>query len=130
MEKRGEILVGNVVFIILNLIYLSILVVFIYSQGSGVKIVEETYAKEIALLIDSSQPGMFFYLDMENAYDIAKEKNVDFDNIVSINGNLITVTLDSSNDRKGYSYSFFNDVNVEIKPFKDEKKYQFLIEEK
>ncbi len=127
MDKKGEILVGNVVFIILNLLYLSILIIFLFTQGSGVKIVEETYAKQIALLIDSSQPGMFFYLDMENAYEIAKERNVAFEDIVSKNGNLITVTLDNSNDRKGYSYSFFNNVNVDIIPQEGKKIYTFTI---
>ena len=130
MNKKGDILVGNVVFIILNVIYLSILVIFLYTQGSGVKIVEETYAKEIALLVDYSQPGMFFYLDMGKAYDIAEERNVDFDKIVSKDENLITVTLDSSNNRKGYSYSFFNNVNVVITPQKEKKIYVFSIEEK
>ncbi len=130
MDKKGDILTGNVIFIILNVIYLSILVLFLYNQGSGVILLEEVSAKQIALLIDSAQPGEFFYLNMEKAYDVAKKEGVDFSKIISKDSNLITVKLKDVDNRKGYSYSFFNDVNVVITPIEDKKMYLFLIEEK
>ena len=66
-NKKGEILVGNVIFIVLNIIYLSILITFLYTRASGAVLLEEVSAKQIALLIDGAQPGMFFYLNMEQA---------------------------------------------------------------
>ncbi len=40
MKKRGAILVENVVFLILNLLFLSILVLFLVKQGSGATVLE------------------------------------------------------------------------------------------
>ena len=53
-KKRGEIVLENIIFIILNLAFLTILVLFIISQGNGSVILEQSYAKQIALLIDAA----------------------------------------------------------------------------
>ena len=129
-NKKGEILVGNVIFIVLNIIYLSILITFLYTRASGAVLLEEVSAKQIALLIDGAQPGMFFYLNMEQAYDSAEENGVDFSSIITKNGNTITVKLDNEGGRAGYSYSFFNDVDVNISNITKNKEYKFIIEEK
>ena len=68
MKKRGQILAENVIFIVLNLIFLAILVLFIYSKSGSEAILEEKYAKQIALIIDSAKPGMNISLNMEDAY--------------------------------------------------------------
>ena len=65
MKKRGTILVENVIFIILNLLFLIILILFIAKQGSGAIIVEQSYAKQIALLIDSAKPISIIELNMD-----------------------------------------------------------------
>lgn len=113
MNNRGVILVENIVFIILNLIFLTILVLFIARQGEGAVILEESYAKEIALLIDSAKPGMVMQLDMEDAREVAEKNGIDFDKIVKREKNIITVKLTKDS---GYSYSFFNDVDVSVFP--------------
>ena len=111
-KKRGQILVENIIFIILNLVFLTILILFIYSKSGGEAVLEEKYSKQIALIIDSAKPGMIIHLNMENA--IKKAKNNGFkENIVSISGNTVTVKL---REKGGYPYSFFNDVSVSIFP--------------
>ena len=65
MEKRGTVLVENVIFIILNLLFLSILVLFLVKQGSGAIVLEQAYSKQISILIDSAKPPMEIQLDME-----------------------------------------------------------------
>ena len=108
MQKRGTILVENIIFIILNLIFLTILVLFIARQGEGAVILEESYAKEIALLIDSAKPGMKITLNMQDAVELAKKEKYG-DKIISIDDNLVTVKI---HDKGGSSYSFFNDVEL------------------
>jgi uncharacterized protein (UPF0333 family) len=77
MKKRGQVLIENVVFIILNLVFLSIMVVFLMRQASGGAIMQETYAKQVALLIDSAKPGMIMQLNMQNALKQAKQNGYD-----------------------------------------------------
>jgi hypothetical protein len=108
MFKRGNILTENVIFIILNLVFLAVLILFIFRQGAGITTLEQSYAKQIALLIDSAKPGMEITLDIKDAKDSGGDwfkKN--YPNTVTINGNIVTIKL---SEKSGYSYSFFNDV--------------------
>ncbi len=114
MKKKGQILVENVVFIILNLIFLTILILFIYSKIGSESLLEEKYSKQIALLIDSAKPGMIIHLNMEDAINEAKKNNFN-ENIVFVSGNTITVKLREKGEN---SYSFFNDVDVSVYPDK------------
>ena len=99
----------NIVFIILNLIFLMILILFLARQGEGAVLLEQTYAKQIALLIDSAKPGMVMVIDMEKGKTLAEKNGLEFGEVIKVNGNVVTVRL---SEKGGYSYSFFNDVNV------------------
>lgn len=111
--RRGDILTGDVIFLVLNLIFLAILILFVVTKTNDAAIMEEKYAKQIALIIDSSKPAMRINLNMEDAIKKAVDNNQDIGagllQIVQINGNVVTVKLE---EKGGYSYSFFNDVNV------------------
>ena len=124
-NKRGEVLVENIIFIVLNLLFLTILMLFLLRQGDGAIVLEQSYAKNIVLLIDSAKPVMEIQLNMEKAKEVAKKNNVNFEDIVKIEDNLIIVKL---SEKGGYSYSFFNDVEATAYP-KDEF-YVFIINEK
>ncbi len=110
LRKKGQILVENVMFLVLNLIFLSILILFVYSKSGGDAILEEKYAKQIALIIDSAKPEMEIHLNMEDAFREADKNNFDKKNIVSVSGNTVTVKLRGEG---GYSYEFFNNVAME-----------------
>ena len=121
INKRGEILVENVLFIVLNILFISLLIFFLFKQGSGAILLEQTYSKQIALMIDSAKPTMEIKLNMEKAQKIAEENKVDFGEAVNINGNLVKVKL---SQKGGYEYSFFNDVEAKAFPeIDDQNKY-------
>jgi|TARA_B100001971_G_scaffold201305_1_gene213882 hypothetical protein len=123
-EKKGNILVENIIFIVLNLIFLTILFLFLFSKVGDAAVLEEKYAKQIALMIDSAKPGMEIHLNMEKALK-KKEDSWNFKNVVSINDNIVTVKL---RENGGYSYSFFNDVELENPyPIEEDTKYRFKI---
>lgn len=112
-EKKGVILMENVIFIILNILFLAILILFLLRQGQGAVLLEQSYAKQIALLIDSAKPGMVIILDMSKAKELAEKNGLEFEEIVIKANNVITVKL---SEEGGYSYSFFNDVDVSVRP--------------
>lgn len=109
MKDKGgtTLLIENIIFIILNLVFIAILIFFLLSKSGTAAVLEEKYAKEIALLLDSAKPGMIISLNMEDAIKIGKENLGN--EIVSINGNVVTVRL---RDNGGYSYSFFNNLTI------------------
>lgn len=120
LNRKGAILIENVVFLILNVVFLSILILFITLQGSGLIILEQSYAKQVALIIDSAKPGMIIFLDFEKGFKEIKEnfgesyniKNNLKNDIIKINDNVVIIKLNKDTERKGYSYSFFNEIEL------------------
>jgi hypothetical protein len=124
MNKRGQILIENVVFIILNLIFITILILFVMLKSGSEATFEDKYSKQIALMIDSAKPEMIIVLNMEDAIKKAEKNNWGKNNIVSIEGNMVTVKL---RDGKGASYPFFNDVNLDDPYTIKDKEYRIKI---
>ena len=126
--KRANILTENIIFIVLNLTFLVILILFVFTRTGSAAVLEEKYAKQIALLIDAAEPGMSIHLNIEDAIKTAEEKKIPIDEIVKITGNLVTVKLENG---VGYSYTFFNDVDVSANfDTLTRKEYYFVISEK
>lgn len=123
MRKRGNILAGNVIFIILNLLFLSILIGFVYLQTDNAAEIEERYSKNIALLIDSAKPVMEIKLNMKDAIEKAESNKYPVDDIVRIVGNEVFVQL---RDNGAHSYSFFNDVELN-EPYRDGDNFVIII---
>ena len=66
---------------------------------------------------------------MEDAIQKAEKENFPAGEIVKINGNVVTVKLREKGS--GYSYSFFNDVEVNANfDTLNKKEYYFVISEK
>ena len=124
MKKRGTILVENIIFIVLNLVFLSILFLFLFSKMNGTAILEEQYAKKIALAIDAAKPEMKLIFNMNDAVEKANDEKFD-GKIVSIEGNVVTVGL---HEKGGYSYSFFNDVDFDALYYYPDENGMFELE--
>jgi len=125
-KKKGEMLMENLIFIILNLVFLGILVLFLINQGNGAIFLERSSAKQISLLIDASSLNSLLKLDFEKPMKAAEKNGVDIGDIVKIDNekNLVTISL---KEKSSYSYHFFNDVKVESYP--DGIYYIFTIED-
>lgn len=105
--KKGNLLTENVIFIILNILFLSILIVFLFSKANSAAVLEEKYAKEVALALDSARPGMTINMSLADAVNAAGKNGIDSNHVINIKGNIVTVDLQG---KAGYAYSFFNDV--------------------
>lgn len=125
-KKKGEILVENIIFIVLNLVFFGILILFLINQGSGAIFLEKFTAKQVALLIDSSAPDMLMKIDFEKQKDLAEKNGIDFGKILEIDNqnNIVVVSL---KEKSSYQYHFFNDVEVTAYP--DGNYYVFTVKE-
>lgn len=117
MKKKGEAgLLETIVFLILNLVFFSVMGYFVYNSGSQTFIFEQAYAKQLALIIDNSKPEMVVMMNLDEIMPIAIEKNVPLNQIFSIDdkNNLVIVRLNSNG---GYNYHYFtnNLVKLEVK---------------
>lgn len=116
MKKRGEILVENVIFIVLNILFFSILILFLVKQSAGSYLLEQGYSKQIALLVDSALPGTIMTLNMPQALTIAKKNNFNFNKVVTFSKGNVNVNLSSGG---GYSYHYFSSYTPHAYPLNE-----------
>ena len=127
-NKKGDILMENLIFIILNVVFLGILILFLINQGNGVIFLERSSAKQISLLIDSASPNSILKLNFEKALEMAEENGISKGEVIKIDNEKNTVTV-SLKEESYYTYHFFNEVNVDHYPDKDGIYYIFTIGE-
>ncbi len=127
-NKKSDTLIENLVFILLVIVFVSIMYFTITRAGSQSVLYEQIYAKQIALIIDKAKPGMEIELDTFEMQRLSRKNNY-LGNLVNINNdeNKINVKLI---DGKGYSYYFFNDVDVGWNHDKEKRKLFLEIIEK
>jgi hypothetical protein len=124
-NKRGF-LFTNLILIIIAITFLGILYLFVAKQGNGAIVLEQSYAKNIALLIDASTPVMEMRLNMPDAFELAEKNKINVNEIVKIQDNYVIVKL---SEKGGYRYSFFNDVEVVVYPDVLHKDYIIFIKD-
>ena len=118
--KVGALLFPTVIFIVLNIMIFGALLIFVLRTASGAAVYEQTYVKQIVLLLDSAEPVMEIKLNMEEGMKIAEKNEMYFHDIVKIEDNIVTVKLSKGG---GYSYSFFNELDVTAYPDVPNKNY-------
>lgn len=109
MNKKAEadeVLMQQIIFIVLNVFFFAALLIFVLMAGSEPAVVQEIYAKKIALTIDSMNPGMEVNISADKFYDAIKKPNVE--NPVVLNENSVIVKLEKENT--GYIFNFYSDL--------------------
>jgi len=108
-NKKGmDVLHGAIIFVVLNIIFFVVMFFFVARAASGATLVEQKYAKRIALLIDQAKPGTNISIDLQEVYFLADKNNMDRLSTVRIDNEKkkVVVQVDVG---KGYSYTFFSD---------------------
>lgn len=111
-NKRGiDVLSSTLVFLLLNVVFFAIMFGFVARAGSGATVVEQVYAKQIALIIDQAKPGTSINMNIEEIYELADKNKFSRQNIIKIDNekNQVYVQVDEG---KGYSYNFFSSGEV------------------
>ncbi len=124
-NKKG-LLFNHLIIIIIAILFLGILYAFVARQSKGAIVLEQSYAKNIALLIDASRPIMEMRIDMAPAFKLAKKNNIPLNEIVKIQDNYVIVKLSEAG---GYKYSFFNNVLVNAYPDEVNNDYIVFVED-
>jgi len=114
-NKKANILTETVIFIVLNVVFFSVMILFIYMQSSSVHLEEERVAKQIALLIDAAKPGTEIEINLEKFFAKA-DKGIDMGEAIEIDNKKNLVIVRGSED-SFYEYGFFNDCVEVLYPY-------------
>lgn len=111
-NKKAELLQEHVIFIVLNISFFIILLLFIYSQSSSIHPIEETTAKKIALIIDVAKPGTFIRINLHDFFEKSYNNGIEKRFALKIDPNKNIVII-SGDEESYYEYSYFNNINVQ-----------------
>lgn len=112
-NKKGETgVLETTIFIILNVVFMALLLIFVYNSKNGAIVYEDIYAKQIALIIDNAEPGMVIGINAKNLLEKAEKNGISKEKTVSVKGNEVVVSL---SENGGSSFSFFSDYDVEAR---------------
>lgn len=111
-KKADNSLMENVVYIIVIAAFFAVMFLFIARAGSQATVVEQIYAKQIALSIDKAKPGTIIELDISKLYEAARKNKISEKEMLKIDSdnNKVQVRLVGG---KGYEFMFFNNAKVE-----------------
>tara|TARA_Y100000034_G_scaffold119917_1_gene162191 strand:- start:1117 stop:1518 length:402 start_codon:yes stop_codon:yes gene_type:complete len=113
LNKKANILQENLVFIILNVVFLAAMLIFIYLKASSIHLMEEESAKKIALLIDTAKPNTEIQLNLKDFFEKAEKEGMKRDKTVEIDKTRNLVIVRGSKD-SSFQYGYFNDIGVEL----------------
>lgn len=111
-DKRAEILMSHVIYIILVVLFAAGIFYVIAQQKNGAAIWEEFYAKEISRIINLAKPGDEILLNVQKATEIARKNELrSFSELFQFNNPENEICVKLSPGRKT-CYSYFNEVDV------------------
>ncbi|OGJ20401.1 hypothetical protein A3K73_00105 [Candidatus Pacearchaeota archaeon RBG_13_36_9] len=108
-SKKGaeDFLNSKVAFIVLNVIFIALMLFYLLRVQKGASLIEQTYAKQIALIIDQAKPGTSLNIDISELYSLADKNNFGREGTVKIDYAAKKVIVKVA-DGRGYSFNFFS----------------------
>ncbi len=106
-----NILMENMIYLLIFILFFMLMFYFVSANNNRASFWEDFYAKEIALLIDNSEPGTSFSVDVSELSRVAIKNKIDVGRLISVN-NLKNTIIVSTRHGEGTSFGFFNDVDV------------------
>lgn len=104
MSEESNPLIGNVVFVVLTILFFALMLFIVVRLGTTDAAYEQIYAKRIALMIDSAKAPTTIAMDITELYKRgAKNK---FGPYITIKDNNVIVQL--IKEGGGYSYQYFS----------------------
>jgi len=112
MNKRGNLLESNLVFLIVATLFIVGMFLFVSNYKNGAALQEDFYAKEIAYLINAAEPGTEVKLDVTDAMRLAEKNDVaDLTQIIQIDNENQEVIV-SLTPGAGKAFPYFNNVVI------------------
>lgn len=131
-NKKGmDIAYREIIFILLNIVVFGSVMFFVFKASTGAIIYEQMYAKQIALSLDSSEPGMNITFGFKEGYEMAEKNNYDGEGdkllVIDEENSYVRVMLSS---RGGYKYKYFSDHSYKVFHDIDDKEITVSVSEK
>jgi hypothetical protein len=107
-KNKNGVVMGAVLFILLNIMFFSMALLFVRDRTGGDEVKEKILAKEIALFINSAEPETLILFDIQEYRDIASENRIPDERMIKIEDGKVIVALKGTE----FSYPYFSDYKI------------------
>ena len=108
-KKAVDLISSVVIFVILNVLFFSMMFLYLGNVSSGASFTENVYSKKIALAIDDLRPGTELTIYAPELFNVAEKNGLAPDKILDIDYGHRTVTIRVANEN-GKTYGYFSDL--------------------
>lgn len=130
LNKKGQEALGdNLIFLFLVVFFYVIMLIFAKANVTGYAVYEQTYAKQISLLIDEAKPGMTFIVNMGDAMHFVEKNNKPLTDVVFIDSSSSKVVV-RLGERGGYYMPYLSNYKITYQPLNSAGLFVFKVEEK
>lgn len=116
LNKRGQDLtISILIFILLNIAFFSMMMLFVQRVSSDALIYEEAYAKKIGLILNRAEPGMEFTINITKLIKTALKNNIgpgEISEIIQIDTEKGIVKVKAKKEG-GFNYNYFSKINLD-----------------
>ena len=115
-KKRADMVYPIVIFIILNLIFMSTMLLFVKRASSDSLRYEEVYAKKIGLMLNRAESGIYYEINITDLIKNAQKNKRDFNFIekemIKIDSSESYVLIKTKKEG-GFIYPFFSKMKLD-----------------
>ncbi|MEM4181900.1 MAG: hypothetical protein QXX68_01970 [Candidatus Pacearchaeota archaeon] len=115
-NKRADMIYPIVIFIVLNIIFMSLMLIFVNRVSSEALRYEEIYAKKIGLMLNRAERGDFFEINITDLIKNAQKNRMDSkfmqEEMIIINTTESFVQIKTKKEG-GFVYHFFSKIEID-----------------
>lgn len=108
-NKKGKenVMLSNIIFIVVNVLFLSMLMLGVSRMVDTSKVIEQSYAKQVGLMMNAAEGGTNIEIDASDLIDSAIKNNVRAGVTIDCEQNVVLVRASRSGT---YRYRFYNEL--------------------
>lgn len=113
-NKKADLLFPIIIFVVLNIMFFTIMLLFVQRVSSNALVYEESYAKQIALILNRAESGMQFEIDVSDLIKTAIKNDVNtsfLNETIQINAEEGIVFVKARKEG-GFEQPFFSKIKI------------------
>jgi hypothetical protein len=113
-KKGADLAFPIIIFLVLNIIFFTTMMLFVQRVSSNALIYEEAYSKKIGLLLNRAEPEMNLTIDVTDLVDVALKNGIEKNKI----GSIIKINTEEgivfvkAKKEGGFNFPYFSNISL------------------
>jgi hypothetical protein len=113
-KKGADLAFPIIIFLVLNIIFFTMMMLFVQRVSSNALVYEEAYSKKIGLMLNRAEPGMNLTIDVTELVEVALKNGIKLNEtstLITINTEEGIVFVKAKKEG-GFNFPYFSDISL------------------